>query len=333
MGGIRAGHTATLMPSGLVLIAGGAVGNGSTILNSATLYNPVDGGFSALPPMNGARVNHVAVLLPDGRLLVAGGLSDISGSTRKSVEIFDPTLGDAGMWIPSGDMLTPRASFAGFWLPELQRVLFVGNWVSFEDAQLTELYDPDAGFGVDAGYLMTSVMGEPVVRWTSDRIIAPFSLSQGEMFDPAALLWEPIAGPNEDHAYGFSALLSTGQVFVTCGMSEETTLFDGATWNPTHSSPQQRLAPIGGALPSGDVLVVSGYATADDGGPNDYSPMTTAQLFLADSGTWTDAGTTKYAHLGGTVTPLPGGILLICGGDSPPGLMPVSSDACEIYAE
>src|SRR4029453_7785524 len=64
---IRSGHTATLLPDGNVLVAGGA-GAGST----AELYNPASETWTitgGLPP----RDSHTATLLPNGKVLVAGG--------------------------------------------------------------------------------------------------------------------------------------------------------------------------------------------------------------------------------------------------------------------
>ena len=50
----RAGHTATILPNGMVLITGGMNGD-STVLASAELYDPVTDRFS---PMLAAMVNH-----------------------------------------------------------------------------------------------------------------------------------------------------------------------------------------------------------------------------------------------------------------------------------
>ncbi len=56
-------HTATLLPNGKVLVAGGEMGIG-TILSSAELYDPASGMWSATGSLATARYDHTATLLP-----------------------------------------------------------------------------------------------------------------------------------------------------------------------------------------------------------------------------------------------------------------------------
>ena len=64
----RSFHTATLLPSGNVLVAGGGVEN-----STAELYDPATGSFSNTGGMEIGRSGHTATLLPNGSVLVAGG--------------------------------------------------------------------------------------------------------------------------------------------------------------------------------------------------------------------------------------------------------------------
>ena len=61
-------HTATLLPSGKVLIAGGGDEN-----STAEVYDPATGSFSITGGMEIGRSGHTATLLPNGSVLVAGG--------------------------------------------------------------------------------------------------------------------------------------------------------------------------------------------------------------------------------------------------------------------
>ncbi len=80
----RAGHTATLLKDGRVLVAGGMVHN-REFLDSAELYDPVSRQFSSTGKMMTKRVGQVAALLLDGRVLLAGGWSKGSNQCRRDL--------------------------------------------------------------------------------------------------------------------------------------------------------------------------------------------------------------------------------------------------------
>ena len=85
----REGHTATLLPSGLALVAGG-VWNYSRVLSSAELYDSANGAFIRTGAMNVNRISHTATLLPDGRVLITGGRdvwSQTPGSGRTTTDV------------------------------------------------------------------------------------------------------------------------------------------------------------------------------------------------------------------------------------------------------
>ena len=84
----RSFHTATLLPNGKVLVAGGSQGGGG-VLASAELYDPATGSWSATGSMHTARVNFTATLLPDGKVLVSGGQI----GPLASAELYDPATG------------------------------------------------------------------------------------------------------------------------------------------------------------------------------------------------------------------------------------------------
>src|SRR5262245_43352327 len=67
-------HTATLLPNGKVLVAGGFGNN--IYLKSAEIYDPGAGTFTATGNMITARSQHTATLLPNGRVLIARGDGD-----------------------------------------------------------------------------------------------------------------------------------------------------------------------------------------------------------------------------------------------------------------
>src|SRR5436190_9209343 len=84
----RYSHTATLLPNGMVLVAGGLDNNIDT-LASAELYDPASGTWTPTGSLNTARLLHTATLLPNGMALVAGGL-DSNLDVAASAELYDP---------------------------------------------------------------------------------------------------------------------------------------------------------------------------------------------------------------------------------------------------
>ena len=76
-------HTATLLPSGKVLVAGGYSLNVGA-LRSAELYDPATGTWTATGDMTIERWYHTSTLLPSGKVLVVGG-SDSFNSLAKNI--------------------------------------------------------------------------------------------------------------------------------------------------------------------------------------------------------------------------------------------------------
>jgi N-acetylneuraminic acid mutarotase len=104
----RMNHTATLLPSGEVLVAGGYTGSATTA--TAEVYNPASGTWTAVASMNTPRQSQDAIVLSNGTVLVVGGLNDISSAVLGvgTAELYDPT---ANMWTLSGAMVTARQFF------------------------------------------------------------------------------------------------------------------------------------------------------------------------------------------------------------------------------
>lgn len=97
MGTARAYHSATILTTGKVLLAGG-VGSDGLPVNSAELYDPLTRRFVSTGAMNTARWLHSATLLDDGTVAIIGGNASTelfrdSGQAIETVEIYDPRTG------------------------------------------------------------------------------------------------------------------------------------------------------------------------------------------------------------------------------------------------
>jgi hypothetical protein len=85
----RAGHTATALGDGRVLIAGGRTSIGVTA--SVELYDPATGISVARGALSVPRADHAAARLLDDRVLTVGGTDGTS--PLAIAEIFDPASG------------------------------------------------------------------------------------------------------------------------------------------------------------------------------------------------------------------------------------------------
>lgn len=144
LGNARGMHTATLLPSGKVLIAGGT-GNGTNGVLDAELYDPVTGNWSPAGQLSSGRFFHTATLLAPGKVLIAGGKGP---GYRATAELYNP---DTNTWDPAGSLANMRYSHAAVLLPTGE-VLVVGGSDNNPIAS-TERYDPASNTWSLAGNL------------------------------------------------------------------------------------------------------------------------------------------------------------------------------------
>ncbi|MEJ8815899.1 kelch repeat-containing protein [Variovorax ureilyticus] len=145
LGQPRKQHTATLLPDGKVLVAGGEdVGGGA--LASAELYDPATSTWSPTGSMSQARNAYAAAQLTDGRVLAVGGF-DGSHALATS-ELYDPA---SGTWSMTGRLRQAR-DFHTATLLASGRVLVAGG-TDGSDLFVTELYDLATGSWSQVGGL------------------------------------------------------------------------------------------------------------------------------------------------------------------------------------
>jgi hypothetical protein len=101
-------HTATLLTSGKVLVAGGS--NGTSTIASAEVYDPSSDTWTPVAAMSTPRQFQAAQMLSSGSVLMVGGLNDSSSAVFGvgSAELYDPI---ANAWSGAGSMVTPRQYF------------------------------------------------------------------------------------------------------------------------------------------------------------------------------------------------------------------------------
>ncbi len=151
----RYDHTATLLPNGKVLVAGGGYFDSYGITHfrkSAELFTPTpaSGSWASATDLNTARMNHTATLLRNGQVLVVGGSNDTGYLV--STEIYDP---DHNTWTPVGDLKTGRELHTATLLSN-GKVLVAGGSGDSGFLPSAEIYDPVAQTWTDTGSLTTA---------------------------------------------------------------------------------------------------------------------------------------------------------------------------------
>jgi hypothetical protein len=119
----RYGHTATMLPDGRVLIAGGTGNMGNAGTATAEIFDPTSGSFTPTGSMGFARFNHAAAALPDGRVLITGGLGTSSEQWLREAEIYSPST---GKFTPIASMKWQRVGHTATLL-QTGEVLIVGG--------------------------------------------------------------------------------------------------------------------------------------------------------------------------------------------------------------
>jgi WD40 repeat protein len=209
----RTSQTATLLPNGKVLVAGGAITGGQT--NSAELYNPTSGTWTATGSLALARYNHTATLLPNGKVLVTGGYD--GNNVFANAELYDPAI---GVWTATGSLATARYGHTATLLPN-GKVLVAGGINFSGDLPSAELYDPASGTWKGTGSLATARSGHTATLLPNGKVLvaggynrASFILASAELYDPATGTWPAKGNLNHGHLGHTATLLSDSSVLV-----------------------------------------------------------------------------------------------------------------------
>jgi len=143
----RAAHTATLLRTGEVLVAGGVLGGHDPLVSTAELYDPSTGSWSPTGSMENGRAEHTATLLADGTVLAVGGRGNAHSASLQDLVIYDPTV---GKWAPAPHQLNEIRGLHTATLFADGKVLITGGTKLFSGNRVddvlasTEIYDPTA---------------------------------------------------------------------------------------------------------------------------------------------------------------------------------------------
>jgi N-acetylneuraminic acid mutarotase len=309
-------HTATLLPSAQLLVAGGYVyaGSGDTAIPTAELYDSASNTWSSVGSLATARGNHAAALLPSGKVLVAGGDSD-GIHIFSSAEIYDPAT---KTWSAAGAMTTAREVPTSILLAS-GRVLVVGGSNGGTELASAELYDPNTNTWSTTGSLTTERYSHALVLLPSGKVLVaggsnPNALDTVELYDPAAGSWMAAGSLTTDREHHTATLLPSGRVLIvggdngTTGPLNSTELYDPAesVVSPADSLANARYGHTATLLTSGKLMVAGGYFNS--------TTLASTELYEPVSNTWSDAGSMANTRGYHTATILPSGKVLVAGG-------------------
>jgi WD40 repeat protein len=270
----RTGHTATLLPDGRVLIAGGE-GNGDPVA-TAEIYDPGLGTFSPTGSMSHARTQHTATMLPDGSVLMAGG-DDNMVRALASAELYEP---QTGKFKPTGSMVQARGVHTATLLPG-GRVLLAGGWVGGDPVQsiaTAEVYDPISGKFAKTGSMAHARFGFTATALADGQVLVAgggfdstfVALDSAELYNPATGKFGPTGNMSQVRSVQTATLLGDGRVLVAGGYDanwggysfNSVDIYDPVTqlFTPTASMDQRRASQTATLLPDGRVIIAGGNA-------------------------------------------------------------------------
>ena len=309
-------QTATLLPNGLVLVAGGRDTNNNST-SGAELYNPVTKTWTATGSMITGRYYHTATLLTNGLVLVAGGYNTQNG-ILSSAELYDPAT---GRWTSTGGLHTGRAMLTA--TPTILltngQVLIAGG-VNGTTLSSAELYNPTTRTWSATGPMTVARVYHSMTLLTNGLVLVTggnrgsASSFSAELYDPGTGTWAATVPMTGSHWGPTATLLANSQVLVAGGnASSNAELYDpvAGTWTPTGLMASGHDNAT--LLPNGQVLAAGGSS---------------AELYDPTTGTWVPAGSLNTSRANSTATLLPNGLVLVAGGGDSNG-NPLSS--AELY--
>ncbi|QSQ17707.1 kelch repeat-containing protein [Myxococcus landrumensis] len=313
MSASRSVASATLLPSGQVLLTGGSN------LATAELYDAASNTFTSAGTMSVERRAHVAVLLRDGRVLVVSG-TNRTNAELPQVELFDPT---SRTWTAAAPLLVPRHYATGTLLLD-GRVLVVGGYVGAGAVTShAELYDPVANTWTATGALTHRRNGHTATLLPSGKVLVSGGSDEGrnpqpvsELYDPATGTWSVAGTLAVGRENSTATLLTTGQVLVAGGANvvgpttfyADTDVYEASSdrWSPAGNLSGGRGAPASVLLPSGGVLLAGGSDAA--------GAVSVVERYSRASNTWAPAASLAAARASPTLSLLQSGRVLAVGG-------------------
>lgn len=325
----RAGHSATLLPDGRVLVAGGTTDG----THSAELFDPTSSSFA--PTIGGmvyTRTGHCAGLLPNGRVLIAGG-GDSKGTLFKTAEVFDPATES---FTATGDLNQVRKGATATVLANGKVLIAGGQDSGGALLSSAELYDANTGTFTLTGNMQTPRARHTATLLSNGKVLLVGSISpigSAEIYDPASGHFSATGSLLQARAHHTATLLPNGKVLVVGGTQimppggggappaavslDSAEIYDPATgtFQTAGKLLVARDSHSATLLPNGVVLLAGGYTHDFDGDANpEWYTMFTAELFDPATSVSTAAASLEGDRAEHVATMLKNGQVMVTGG-------------------
>ena len=307
MTGGRQQHTATLLPSGSLLVTGGTAS--SAAIATAEIFGA---SWAPAASMTGARRQHTATLLNTGKVLIVGGLSTVALDTT---QLYDPAT---NTWSAAAPLAAARSAHTATLLND-GRVLIAGG-LGAGPLDTSEVYDPIANTWTASGNLGSARQLHTATLLSDGRVLAlgglgAAALETAEIFDSTTGTWTAAAPLAEARQLHTATLLVSGKVLVTGGTGVGATalasveIYDPAanTWTAAPPLAGARRQHTATRLPDGKVLVAAGNGTASINSTQIYDPALDA---------WAASTSLTGIRQSHTATLLKDGRVFVAGGSS-----------------
>jgi hypothetical protein len=341
----RAGHTATLLADGRVLVIGGETLSTRAMLDSVELYDPVADSWAELSSLPAPRNNHTATLLPDGLVLVVGGGTSNAIGIPSGLEVqseallYDPATGASeslgpnlvarhghvALPLPSGKVLIAAGAGDESTIEPSQGA---GNPQPFGNALASaELFDPETRTFEATGALAQARYAFAASTLADGRVLiaggasyeaeGPVSHATAELYDETAGTFSSAGSfDGSDRLFPGASRLEDGRVLVFGGKKsnvaflDDAQIYDPATngWTQFPDVPPARTLPIVVPAVGGGAILLGGFSCTDSCG----SPKN-VDLWSPDAGVVTGLETSRGRTLATTTVLFDGSVLVIGG--------------------
>jgi large repetitive protein len=259
----RTDATATALPDGRVLVAGGydrRVTTSSTVpypvihilpLTSSQFFNPTSSTWTTGPTLAFGRFGHSAIALKGGRVLVVGG-ADRQDPERllNSAELYDPAT---KKWLGAGTVGPPRTQFTLTALAD-GRALLAGGLAADGSTVLrsTLFYDPTKNVWAPGPDLADARTGHAAALLADGRVLVTGGadlvgrLASSELLDPTAKSWSASGALATARSNQLAVSLSNGRILVIGGSGSGDPLPNSELFDPAaKGSPAPARVPAG----------------------------------------------------------------------------------------